>query len=82
MIDGPDVVIGKKQELVDKVIPFNKMISRKHCRIINISGDYFIIDEGSANGTFINGNRITSGEKKQIKRGDIIRLADSDFQVV
>ncbi len=82
VIDGPDVVIGKKQELVDKVIPFNKMISRKHCRIINISGDYFIIDEGSANGTFINGNRITSGEKNQIKRGDIIRLADSDFQVV
>lgn len=81
VIDGPDVVIGKKQELADKVIPYNKMISRKHCRIINISGDFFLIDEGSANGTFVNGIRLASGEKKRIKSGDIIRLADSDFQV-
>ena len=81
-IDGPDVVIGKKQELVDIVIPFNKMISRRHCRIISVNGDYFIVDEGSANGTFVNGNKLISGEKAPIKRGDVIRLADSDFQVI
>ncbi len=82
VIDGPDVVIGKKQELVNKVIPFNKMISRKHCRIINVNSDYFIIDEGSANGTFVNGTKLISGDKRLIKRGDVIRLADSDFQVI
>lgn len=81
-IDRDDAVIGKKQELVDLVIPFNKMISRKHCRVTNMSGIYYISDEGSANGTFVNGVRLNSGQKVQINRGDVIRLADSDFQIV
>lgn len=82
VIDRSDVVIGKKQELVDLVIPFNKMISRKHCRITNMNGMYYINDEGSANGTFVNSVRINQGQKIQINRGDVIRLADSDFQIV
>lgn len=82
VIDRSDAVIGKKQELVDLVIPFNKMISRKHCRVTNMNDIYYISDEGSANGTFVNGVRINQGQKVQINRGDVIRLADSDFQVV
>ncbi|MGN0317025.1 MAG: FHA domain-containing protein [Lachnospira sp.] len=82
VIDRPDVVIGKKQELVDLVIPFNKMISRKHCRVSNMNGIYYINDEGSANGTFVNGVRLNPGQKIKINRGDVIRMANSDFQVV
>lgn len=81
-IDRNNVVVGKKKEWVDLAIPFNKMISRKHCRISNVSGLYYINDEGSANGTFVNGVRLKPGEKKQINRGDVIRLANSDFQIV
>lgn len=81
-IDSADVVIGKKQEMVDKVIPFNKMISRKHCRITCVNGAYFIADEGSANGTFVNGVRVAQGQRFPINKGDIVRLADSDFQIV
>ena len=68
--------------MVDLVIPFNKMISRKHCRIMNSGGLYYISDEGSANGTFVNGVRLNPGQKTQINRGDVIRLADSDFQII
>lgn len=82
VIDREDAVIGKKQEVVDLVIPFNKMISRKHCRITNMNDIYYISDERSANGTFVNGVRLNPGQKIQINRGDIIRLADSDFQIV
>lgn len=82
VIDKDDAVIGKKQELVDLVIPFNKMISRKHCRVTNMNGIYYINDEGSANGTFVNGIRLNPGQKIQMNRGDVIRLADSDFQIV
>ncbi len=81
-IDSTSVLIGKKQEIVDKVIAFNPMISRKHCKIACENGLYFISDEGSANGTFVNAVRIAQGQRCQIRRGDIIRLADSDFQVV
>ncbi len=82
VIDRTDAIIGKKQELVDLVIPFNKMISRKHCRVSNMNGIYYINDEGSANGTFVNGVRLNPGQKIQINRGDVIRMADSDFQIV
>ena len=58
------------------------MISRKHCRITNQTGIYYINDEGSANGTFVNGVRLNPGQKVQINRGDIIRMADSDFQII
>lgn len=82
LIDGEDQLIGKKQDMVDKVIPFNRMISRKHCRITHVNGAYFISDEGSANGTYVNGLKVIQGQQCQINKGDIIRLADSNFQIV
>ncbi len=82
LIDKGDMLLGKKRELVDAVIPFNKMISRKHCRISKSNGKFYISDEGSANGTYVNRVRLSTGQRQQIKKGDIIRLADSDFQIV
>lgn len=82
VIDKDEMIIGKKPELVNAVISFNKMISRKHCRITRVNGTYYISDEGSANGTYVNRVRLANGQSKEIKRGDIIRLADSDFQIV
>lgn len=82
VIDKAEVLIGKKQEIVDRVIGFNKMISRKHCRVTSVNGAFYINDEGSANGTYVNGMKLVPGQKCQINRGDIVRLADSDFQIV
>lgn len=82
ILNRDELLIGKKAELVDAVIPFNKMISRKHCKITKSAGAYYITDEGSANGTYINRIRIAPNQPKQINKGDIIRLADSDFQIV
>lgn len=82
ILDKEDLVVGKKAGLVDVAIPFNKMISRKHCRITRKDGKYYITDEASANGTYINGERIATNKAYQVNKGDIIRLADSDFQIV
>lgn len=82
ILDKSDMLLGKKQEIVDKAITFNNMISRKHCRITNMRNEYYISDAGSANGTYVNGVRLKPGQLKLINRGDIIRLANSDFQVV
>lgn len=82
LINRDEMLLGKKRELVDAVIPFNKMISRKHCKISRNNGEYYISDEGSANGTYVNRIRLSPGQRQQIKKGDIIRLADSDFQIL
>lgn len=82
VLDSNDQLIGKKKELVDLVIPFNKMISRKHCRIRKIDGAYYINDEQSANGTYVNGKKLEVGQSIKIKSGDLIRLANSEFKIV
>ncbi len=80
-LDRDEISIGKKAGLVDAVIPFNRLISRKHCRIVKQSGSYYIADEGSANGTYVNRKRIMQGQLCPIARGDRIRLANSDFRI-
>lgn len=81
-LNSSHIVFGKKQELVDVVINFNNMISRKHCTITYNNGMHYIMDDGSANGTYVNGIRISSNQLIPIKKGDTIRMADSDFKLV
>lgn len=76
-----EFVIGKKQELVDGVVSFNKMISRSHCKINRRGSQYTVTDLQSANGTYVNKVRLQPNQPCQIKNGDVIRMADSDFQV-
>ena len=76
-----EFVIGKKAEICDGVIGFNKMISRSHCRINRIGSQYTITDLQSANGTYVNRIRLQPNQPHPIRNGDIIRLANSDFQV-
>lgn len=80
-ITKENFLIGKSIQMADGVISFNKAISRIHCRIIYIDGRYFIKDEKSVNGTFVNNRRVPVDGQVPIKTGDIIRLANSDFQV-
>lgn len=77
-----EFTIGKKAELVDGVVSFNRMISRSHCKVTKNGTQYLITDLQSANGTFVNHVRVQPNQPHPIKSGDIIRLANSDFQVV
>ena len=74
-------MIGKK-ETNDSVITFNKMISRVHCKITNLHGQYCITDMESANGTYVNHMRLQPNQSHELKNKDIVRLANTDFQVV
>ena len=74
-------VIGKKAETCNYVISFNKMISRTHCRIDCAGGQFTITDLKSANGTYLNGKRLTPQQSAPLHNGDTVRLANSDFQI-
>lgn len=76
-----NAAIGKKASEVDGVISFNKSISRVHCRINSSANGYSITDLESANGTYVNRVRLKANQTMPIKDGDVIRLANSDFQV-
>ncbi len=76
-----EFILGKKPGMADGVITFNKMISRSHCKINRHGNQYTVTDLQSANGTFINKVRLQPNQPYQVRNGDIIRLANSDFQV-
>lgn len=48
-------------------------VSRRHARILLQDGQYFLEDQGSTNGTFINrGRRLEPGHRHPLKDGDEI----------
>lgn len=82
VVDKSEFVIGKNPALVDGPITFNKAISRIHCKIVKEGEGYRICDLNSANGTYVNGERLEPNEQRIIKKGDIVRLANSDFEII
>ncbi len=79
-ITKDEFIIGKWADVADGVISFNEMVSRIHCKINIKDGKYSVTDLKSANGTFVNGIRLMANKPFPIKKGDIIRLADSRYR--
>ena len=82
LITKDEFIIGKKAELVDGVISFNRMISRSHCKIIHQENQYLIVDLKSANGTYLNGIRLQPDQLVRSKMETGFDLQNSEFQVV
>lgn len=82
VIDKDSFLIGRNSGSVDGVVTFNGMVSKVHCRIDKYRTKYALTDLKSANGTYINKSKLEPNKPYYIKNGDIIRLANSDFQFV
>lgn len=54
-----------------------KFVSREHLKIVSEYGKYYIIDEGSTNGTRLNGTEIKELGKKELASNDEIVLGDA-----
>ena len=78
VIDKDEILIGKIQGVVDFYL--NGMnISRIHAKVFRDQEDYGIVDMGSTNGTYVNGERITEGKWVRLKNNDEVQLADIKF---
>ena len=56
-------------------------VSRRHCRIYGETGDYHVEDLGSANGTFLNGERLTPYLPHVLREGDRLQLGRVELEV-
>ncbi len=56
MFDQSVITIGSEPE--NDVVLTDDTVSRRHCRIVQEENEYVAIDNGSTNGTFVNGVRI------------------------
>ncbi|MCB9137775.1 MAG: LysM peptidoglycan-binding domain-containing protein [Caldilineaceae bacterium] len=60
----------------------NEFITRVHCRITEVNGQYLVFDEGSKSGTFVNEALVSMNEipERPITHGDILRLGPLEYQ--
>lgn len=73
------LVIGKSQTGVDYVIQDNAAISRIHCTIMKRNGAYYVRDEKSTNGTFVNGEQVPSETERLLLNNCRLTLGDEEF---
>jgi pSer/pThr/pTyr-binding forkhead associated (FHA) protein len=58
----------------------NAVISRKHCSISQVEGKFYLLDEGSTNGTFYGVNKIDCSKMQQeIENNSIIFIGHEAF---
>ena len=57
------------------------MVSSKHAQVEQISGQLYVVDRGSANGTYVRGHRIQPGQKIQIQSGEKVYIGPMPLQL-
>lgn len=73
-------VAGTATDHMDYIIVPESTIGRRHALITYKDYSYWIADQGSINGTFVN-NKMITGEVR-LKHGDRIRLYKTEFEFV
>ncbi|MEO1925105.1 MAG: VWA domain-containing protein [Gammaproteobacteria bacterium] len=73
-------VAGKDVDHLDYIVVNESTIGRRHALIEFKDYSFWIIDQGSINGTFVNGEPVNS--EVRLKHGDRIRLHKCDFEFI
>jgi pSer/pThr/pTyr-binding forkhead associated (FHA) protein len=76
LLTGQNIALGREPGR-DIVLAADHTISRNHARISNEGGDLVVYDNGSANGTFVNGMRVSM---QVLVPGDIVQFGASKFR--
>jgi hypothetical protein len=74
-IDG-GVTMGRSD--VAEIRIDDAFASSSHARIFSRGDLMYVEDMGSTNGTYLNGRQISTAER--LKRGDVIRIGDSEYR--
>ena len=73
-------VAGKDTDHLDYIVVNETTIGRRHALIEYKDYSFWIIDQGSINGTFVNDESVSS--EVRLKHGDRIRLHKCDFEFI
>lgn len=79
-LEGDEVTIGRGSK--NNIVIRDNEVSRNHCRLVRLAGNYEVHDLNSSNGTFVNGQRVATPWLLQtgvlIELGDTITLEYGD----
>jgi pSer/pThr/pTyr-binding forkhead associated (FHA) protein len=72
----PDLLLGRHSE-ADLRMPLPD-VSRRHCRFVYSAAGWEVIDVGSLNGVYVNGDRVW---RTMLHPGDRLRIGALEFRV-
>jgi pSer/pThr/pTyr-binding forkhead associated (FHA) protein len=75
-----DAVITLGRDKACQVVLAQQAVSRSHARITQEGNLFFLEDLGSAYGTQVNGKPLPKGEKRLLRNGDVIVIAQFDVR--
>lgn len=75
-----DAVITLGRDKACQVVLPQQAVSRNHARICQEGTLFFLEDLGSAYGTQVNGKPLPKGEKRLLRNGDVIAIAQYDVK--
>ena len=73
------ITIGRETD--NNIVIDSKLASRHHCIIQKIRDEFFLKDENSTNGTFLNGRRIPSDKYVKLNRGDKLTVGSANLVI-
>lgn len=76
VLDAQSITLGRDKSC--EVVLQEQAVSRKHARITRDGDLFFIEDLGSSYGTQVNGKKLGKGEKRLLRNGDTIAIAQFD----
>ncbi len=79
-----EILIGTDEFLIGRGLDCDlrlneSAVSRHHCLLRRDGNDYLLLDLGSSNGTYLNGQRLIS--QASLHTGDRISIGDFHFQI-
>jgi hypothetical protein len=70
-VGRPDPVTGLAPDVDLSTLDTMRSVSRRHAKLFRQENDFFVCEEvGTANGTFVNQDRIKTGDRVPLKDGD------------
>lgn len=76
VVDADEALVGREANC-NVVVP-HPSVSRRHALLKRKQGVFFVVDQGSANGTFVDSKRIVDAA---LREGTVLRFGSSTFKV-
>jgi hypothetical protein len=78
-VDTGSLTIGREPE--NHIVVDSDSVSRQHGCLLEASEHWLFKDFESTNGTWVNGVRLTPGQVKLLRNGDVLQLADFPMRI-
>lgn len=80
VINHPNFKIGKERRRVNYCVSDNTSVSRVHCEIVRKGTDFYAVDQGSTNFTFVNGVQLNPRRETLLSDCSVVKLSDEEFE--